>query len=95
MSALFISNTKQKMKNLKIINTEDWPRLEEVIRYTGLSANKFAQFIGLPAAENLYRIKRGQNGISRALADRIIEYCPEISKGWLLTGEGNMLRDDI
>ena len=80
------------MKNLKIINTEDWPRLEAVSVYKKMSINKFARFIGLPAAENLYRIKRGQNGISRSLAARISDHCPEISRGWLLCGEGEMLQ---
>ena len=80
---------------IKIINTEDWPRLEAVINYLEMrSVNQFAMHIGLPVAENLYRIKRGQNGISRALADRIVEHYPQISKGWLLSGDGNMLREE-
>lgn len=78
---------------IKVINTEDWPRLEAVIKYSGMSVNKFAKHIGLPAAENLYRIKRGQNGISRMVAERVVEHFPSVSKGWLLTGEGAMVRD--
>ncbi|MCC8018825.1 MAG: hypothetical protein LIO85_03515 [Rikenellaceae bacterium] len=52
----------------------------------------FAQSIGLKRGENLYQIKRGNNGISRQLAERIVEYFPKISKSWLLTGEGNHVR---
>ena len=69
--------------------------MEAVINYLEMrSVNQFAMHIGLPVAENLYRIKRGQNGISRALADRIVEHYPQISKGWLLSGDGNMLREE-
>lgn len=64
--------------------------MESVIKHSGMSINKFAKHIGLPAAENLYRIKRGQNGISRIVAERIVEHFPYVSKGWLLSGEGEM-----
>lgn len=73
-------------------NKEQWERLSAVIAETKMSVHAFAKHIGLPAAENLYRIKRGQNGISRNLADLIVQTFPEVSKGWLLTGEGAMIR---
>lgn len=68
-----------------------WQRLEAVILWSGLSTNSFAIHIGLARGENLYQIKRGNNGISLALADRIVHHFPEIDKLWLLTGEGDML----
>ena len=34
--------------------------------------------------------KAGKNGISQNLARRIVEKFPELSVGWLLTGEGDM-----
>lgn len=37
-----------------------------------MTVNYFARYIGLTRGENLYRIKRGDNGISRDLADRIV-----------------------
>ncbi|MCC8062859.1 MAG: hypothetical protein LIO68_06420 [Rikenellaceae bacterium] len=45
-----------------------WERLSEVIGYSGLSVNAFAKAIGLKRGENLYQIKRGNNGISTKLA---------------------------
>ncbi len=57
-----------------------------------MTINRFALFIGLNRAENLYQIKRGNNGISRDLAARITSKFPEISTLWLLTGDGEMLR---
>ena len=68
----------------------NWERLEAVIRWTSMTTNAFARRIGLPRAENLYQIKRGNNGISRRLAERIAEVYPEISRAWLLTGRGTM-----
>lgn len=71
-------------------NNSDWERLESVIRWAHMTINGFGVHIGLPRAENLYQIKAGKNGISRALGARIVEHFPEISLGWLLSGEGDM-----
>lgn len=56
-----------------------------------MTVNYFAHHIGLSRSENLYRIKRGDNGISRDLANRIVGAFPEIDRVWLLTGVGHML----
>ena len=69
---------------------DTWHRLERVIKWAGLSVNSFALNIGLKRSENLYQIKKGNNGISRDLAALITTKYPTISKGWLLTGEGEM-----
>ena len=71
-----------------------WTRLEQVIKWTGLTTNAFALSIGLKRAENLYQIKKGRNSISRDLADLIAAKYSDISKSWLLTGEGSMLTDE-
>lgn len=69
---------------------QNWQRLEAVIRWANMSTNYFARHIGLIRGENLYQIKRGNNGISLNLADRIVSTYPQINKLWLLTGEGDM-----
>ncbi len=71
----------------------NWRRLEHVINWTGLSTNAFATSIGLRRAENLYQIKKGNNAISQTLAAKITKKYTNISKSWLLTGEGHMLSD--
>ena len=53
-----------------------------------MTANAFARHLGLPRGENLYQIKRGNNGISYDLARRIHAQYPNYSLSWLLTGEG-------
>lgn len=70
---------------------DNWQRLEQVIKWTGLSTNAFALGIGLKRSENLYQIKRGSFGISKELARLITEKYPEVNRAWLLTGEGSML----
>ena len=79
---------QKKMNRTNSIS--DWERLESVIRWAQMTINGFGVHIGLPRAENLYQIKAGKNGISRALATRIVEHFPEVSLGWLLSGEGDM-----
>lgn len=70
----------------------NWQRIEQVIKWSGISSvSAFAREIGLNRGENLYQIKRGNNGISRDLAESIAAKYPQISKAWLLTGEGEML----
>lgn len=71
-----------------------WERLATVIAQANMTPNRFAHHIGLPSGENIYRIKRGQNGISRDVAERVVSKFPQISKGWLLTGEGPMYTDE-
>lgn len=74
---------------------DNWQRIEQIIKWTGLpSVSAFAREIGLNRSENLYQIKRGNNGISKDLAESINTRFPEISKAWLLTGEGGMIKGD-
>lgn len=68
-----------------------WLRLEEVIKRANMSVNSFGRHIGLTRSESLYQIKAGRFGISHNLAQRIVENFPDISLGWLLSGEGEML----
>ncbi|MCD7968818.1 MAG: hypothetical protein LUF87_09090 [Alistipes sp.] len=69
-----------------------WPRIEAVMEhYRFHPVLAFARHLGLTRGENLYQIKRGNNGISREMAELISARLPEVSKGWLLTGEGEMM----
>ena len=74
---------------------DNWQRIEQIIKWAGFaSVSAFAREIGLNRSENLYQIKRGNNGISKDLAETITLKLPQVSKAWLLTGEGAMLRGD-
>lgn len=70
---------------------DSWQRLEAVIKWAESSTHKFALQIGLKRSENLYQIKKGNNGISLKLAQRITDRYPQINLAWLMMGEGEML----
>lgn len=71
-----------------------WERLEEVIKWTGLSTHAFAMELGLKRSENLYRVRREKNGVSRKLAETIVQRYPEVNMLWLFTGEGQMFNNE-
>lgn len=68
-----------------------WQRLDQVIKWSGYSTNKFAGIIGLKRSENLYQIKRGSFGVSKELSSLITTKYPQINRSWLLTGDGEMM----
>lgn len=74
--------------------TNDWARIEAVIKWAGKNTNSFTREIGLNRAENLYQIKRGRNGISKSLVESIVSAYPELNRSWILIGEGEMLLKD-
>ena len=74
---------------------DNWQRIEKIFEWSRVtSINAFARSIGLNRGENLYQIKKGNNDISQELAKQITQKYPEISKGWLLSGEGSMLQNE-
>ena len=82
-------NRTKKMREKQ----NNWQRVEAVIKWANMSTNYFARYIGLARGENLYQIKRGNNGISLDVAERVVAKFPQIDKLWLLTGEGQMFCD--
>jgi len=80
----------QKKSEIMHENQNNWQRIESVVKWANMTTNYFARYIGLTRGENLYQIKRGHNGISRKLAERIVQHFPQIDLLWLLTGRGQM-----
>lgn len=72
-----MNTEKVKSKNPK---RECWERIEAVIKMAQMTTTGFARHIGLARGENLYQIKRGNNGVSFDVADRIVAEFPEVSK---------------
>lgn len=60
---------------------------------SGLTTNAFAQHIGMTRSEGLYQIKSGRCGITRNIANLIVDRYPQINAAWLLTGFGSMYAD--
>ena len=71
--------------------SNNWERIEELLKWQGITINTLAKRLCIPRVENLYHIKRGNYGISFELADRICEVFPQVDRAWLLSGVGTML----
>lgn len=70
---------------MKEHQNEAWRRIEAVIKASkARSINAFAHQIGLPNAEALYRIRKGKNGISKAIAARMCDCFPQFEVSWLI-----------
>lgn len=72
----------------------DSDRIYNVLKYLGISANKLAKELGISSPQVFYDIKAGKCGISKDLARKIQERFFNIDIGWLLTGEGQMIRKE-
>lgn len=69
----------------------DSERIIKLKEYLEKSYNRIAEECGLNNAQTLYDIKNGRHGISKDVAELISSKYLNISKQWLLTGEGEML----
>lgn len=70
----------------------DSERIRALKEFLGKSYNRIAEECGLKNVQTLYDIKNGKHGISKDVADLITGKYLNISKSWLLAGEGEMLR---
>lgn len=68
--------------------------IEKLLVYTGLNGKQFSEKLGMPSAQIIYDIVSGKTRrISEKLAIKILSAYPEINRVWLLTGEGEMLKN--
>lgn len=68
--------------------------VNKLLEYSMMNPKKFSEKIGLLRPQAIYDIQNGKTkNISPSMADKIISVFPEIDRGWLLTGEGEMLKN--
>jgi len=72
----------------------DSQRITNVISHYKMSTESFGRYIGMKQAQSLRDVIKGRNGISKNIADHIKAKCLDIDMNWLLTGEGEMLKQD-
>jgi transcriptional regulator with XRE-family HTH domain len=65
-------------------------RLKKFLSYLGIGQNKFATTVGLSKG---YFGRAGNNPTSETI-DKILKTYPELNRDWLLTGEGEMLKQE-
>lgn len=77
-------------------NTEISERLKQLIDYYNLTANKFAKELGYERSQALYDMINGKAKPSFDFFERLMnsEFSEQIDFKWLLTGKGEMLKND-
>ena len=66
----------------------------KLLDYSKLNVKQFSEKLGMKRGQAIYDIMSGKTRrISEKLANQIISEFPEINRTWLLTGEGEMLKD--
>ena len=66
----------------------------KLLDYSKLNVKQFSEKLGMKRGQAIYDIMSGKTRrISEKLANQIISEFPEINRSWLLTGEGEMLKD--
>ena len=70
--------------------------IETLAEYFNITVSELAQKAGYERAQSFYDVISGKTkNISPKMADKIVRAFPEISKDWLLTGNGSMLVPQI
>lgn len=70
--------------------------VQELLVYTGKNAKQFSDSIGKDRPQWLYDVLNPEKvtGLSTRMVDMICDVYPEISRAYLLSGEGSLLRAD-
>ena len=70
-------------------------RLSLLLENKEVNAKKLSELCGYDRPQAFYDVISGKTkSFSQTMASKIISVFPDIDKGWLLTGEGSMLRDE-
>lgn len=69
-------------------------RIKEIMEHAKLTPSDFSAAIGITRS-NLSHILSGRNQPSFSMLEKILKAFPEIRTEWLITGLGDMLRDEV
>lgn len=67
-------------------------RVADLIKALGLNGNQFASKLGMEKPSTIYAILKDQYKTSLDVLEAIAKSFPQVSRDWLLTGEGPMFR---
>lgn len=71
-------------------------KIELILEYLKISPKVFSERLGYDRPQIIYDIQKGKTKrISEDLAFKISSVFPDIDRIWLLTGEGEMIKDRI
>jgi len=69
-------------------------RLQQLLDQINLTPSRFAQLIGVQRSA-VSHVLSGRNNPSLEFLRKIIENFPEVDSEWLITGEGNILKENL
>lgn len=70
-------------------------RLKDLIETLKMNPKSFSELCGYERPQAFYDILRGKTkNISASMSERILNAVPQLSRTWLLTGEGPMMQTD-
>lgn len=69
-------------------------RIQQFIDFKGINAGEFATLLEVQRS-NISHILNGRNKPGASLIEKMLTVFPELNARWLLTGEGNMLIEQI
>lgn len=70
-------------------------KIKQLLIYLNINAKVFSEELGYMRPQIIYDIQKGKTKrISEELASKIVSVFPDISKSWLLAGEGEMLKSE-
>lgn len=68
-------------------------RIKAILDYYNLSATAFAKAVGVKTSQAVYDLISGKTQtISSSMERKILSCFTEVSRSWLLTGEGDMIK---
>lgn len=67
--------------------------LYDLILHLKTNAKKFSESLGHTRTDRIYNVLKGINKLSPDLANEIINVYPEVEYTWLITGDGQMLKN--
>ncbi len=71
-------------------------QLRDILNYLNINAKVFSEKLGYERPQIMYDIQKGKTKrLSTDLVNKISSVFPELSRVWLLTGEGEMLRGEV
>lgn len=69
-------------------------RIATILEYSQKNISEFSRFVGFKTPQAVRELLKGNTkSLSEVACSKILSTFPEIRKEWLLTGEGDMLRD--
>ena len=78
-------------------NTTISERIIQITDFLGISVNDFAKKIGYNRSQAVYDVINGKSKPSFDFFDKLYnsEYSEKFNYEWLLTGKGNMLKEEV